>query len=70
MPKPLSNSTGILRITLINGIIFYQAGVFKMDPYAILKLSNQKLESKVVVKGSKKPIFNETFTFFINSSFK
>lgn len=38
-----------------------------MDPYIILKLSNQTLTSKVVTKGGKKPNFSETFTFYINN---
>lgn len=41
-----------------------------MDPYIILKLSNQTLTSKVVTKGGKKPNFSETFTFYINNSKK
>ncbi len=39
-----------------------------MDPYVVLKISNQEFTSKVAVKGGKKPNFFETFTFYINSS--
>jgi hypothetical protein len=40
MPPP-STSAGILKLTIKDGVIFYQAGMFKMDPYIKLKLSNQ-----------------------------
>ena len=41
-----------------------------MDPYVKIKLSNQEFETKVIPKGDKHPVFNETFTFHINSCFK
>lgn len=56
-PPTVSNSVGVLKVTLTNGVFFHQAGVFKMDPYAILKLANQQFESKVVYKGGKRPEF-------------
>ena len=41
-----------------------------MDPYVILKLSNQKFVSKVIEDGDKNPTFSESFTFFINSCYQ
>ena len=41
-----------------------------MDPYFKIRVSNQAAASKVVVKGGKDPIFNESFEFFINSSYQ
>ena len=41
-----------------------------MDPYFKLKVSNQSVTSKVVTKGGTAPIFNESFDFFINSSYQ
>jgi len=56
LPPP-STSSGILKITITNGVLFHQAGAFKMDPYIILTLSNQTYTSKMVEKGGKKPVF-------------
>ncbi len=44
--------------------------MFSMDPYVKLKVSNQTAISKVVRKGGKDPIFNESFEFFINSCYQ
>lgn len=41
VPPPISTSAGILKITIVDGVIFHQASLFKMDPYVKLKLSNQ-----------------------------
>lgn len=57
IPPVISSSAGILTITITNGVIFHQAGVFKMDPYLKLKLSNQEKTSKIVAKGGKSPNF-------------
>lgn len=44
--------------------------MFKMDPYVIVRLSNQTFTSKVIEDGDKNPNFSETFAFFINSCYK
>lgn len=62
------NIAGVLKITITNGVLFHQAGVFTMDPYLNISLLNQVFTSKVCKKGGVQPNFNETFTFFINSS--
>ncbi len=62
--------TGTLKITLLNAFIKHEASVFKMDPYVKVKLSNQEQTSKTISKGDKEPVFNEQFTFFINSCYK
>lgn len=67
LPPPPSASAGLLKITVTDGVLFHQAGAFKMDPYVLLKLSNQSFKSKVSIKGGKKPSFMETFSFIINS---
>lgn len=41
-----------------------------MDPYFKLKVSNQSATSKVITKGGREPIFNESFNFFINSCYQ
>ena len=41
-----------------------------MDPYIMLKLSNQEKRTITAVKGDKEPLFNETFDFYINSCYK
>lgn len=41
-----------------------------MDPYFKIKVSNQAVTSKIVSKGGKEPIFNESFDFFINSCYQ
>lgn len=66
----IATVTGTLKITILNAFIKHEASVFKMDPYIILKLSNQEQKSKVIAKGDKEPVFNEQFTFFINSCYK
>lgn len=70
IPPPLSTSAGTLNIKVTDGVLFHQASLFTMDPYVKLKLSNQEKTSKVVEKGGKTPNFNETFSFYINSSNK
>lgn len=68
-PIRLRTVTGRLKITITNAVIFHEVSSFKMDPYAIVKVSNQSFTSKIVEKGDKNPSFNETFSFFINSCF-
>lgn len=41
-----------------------------MDPYIKLRISNQAAQTQVLKKGGPNPIFNETFSFFINSCYK
>ena len=69
-PVKISTVTGTLKITILNAFIKRDASVFKLDPYIILKLSNQEKTTKTIVKGDKEPTFNESFTFFINSCYK
>lgn len=70
LPSKISTVTGSLKITVLNAFVKRDASVFKLDPYAVVKLSNQEKTSKVVSKGDKEPVFNEVFTFFINSCYK
>lgn len=48
----------------------HEASMFKMDPYIILRMSNQIKTTKVITDGDKSPEWNETFNFFINSCYK
>lgn len=66
----LSTVTGKLKITISNATLTHETSVFKMDPYIILKLSNQEKRTKTITKGDKEPAFFETFEFYINSCFK
>ena len=60
-PVRISTVTGRLKVTVSTAHIDYDASVFKMDPYVILKLSNQSFQTKVAVKADKSPSFMETF---------
>ena len=40
-PVRISTVTGSIKITILNAFIKHDASVFTMDPYVILKLSNQ-----------------------------
>lgn len=70
LPAKISTVTGSLKITVLNAFIKRDASVFKLDPYVVVQLSNQQKTSKVVSKGDKEPVFNEAFTFCINSCYK
>jgi hypothetical protein len=41
-----------------------------MDPYVIVKMSNQTFTGNVVPKGGCEPKFSDSFTFFVNSCYK
>ena len=69
-PVRLRTVTGKLKITITSAVVFHSVSSFKMDPYIILKLSNQVFNSKVIEDGDKNPTFSETFTFFINSCYQ
>lgn len=69
-PIRLKTVSGKLKITITNAVVFHKVSVFKMDPYVVLKLSNQTFTSKVAEDGDKEPNFSETFSFFINSCYK
>jgi|JI10StandDraft_1071094.scaffolds.fasta_scaffold980368_1 Ca2+-dependent lipid-binding protein len=66
-PIRLRTVTGKLKITITSATIFHEVSVFKMDPYLLVRLSNQCFTSKVAEKADKTPTFNETFSFFVNS---
>ena len=53
LPAKISTVTGSLKITVLNAFVKRDASVFKLDPYVIVKLSNQERTSKVVSKGDK-----------------
>ena len=46
--QKISTVTGTLKITILNAYIVHEASVFKMDPYVMLKLSNQEFTSKTI----------------------
>ena len=69
-PIRITTVTGRLRITITNAHVDYDASVFKLDPYIIIKFSNQVKETKVALKADKQPNFMESFEFYINSCFK
>lgn len=69
-PIRVVTPTGRLKITITNAILYHKVSSFKMDPYIILRLSNQTYTSKVIQDGDKEPSFFETFTFVINSYYK
>ncbi len=52
-PVRINTVTGKLKITITTAVLFHEVSVFKMDPYIILKLSNQVMTSKVIEKGDK-----------------
>lgn len=66
----ISTVTGRLKVTVSTAHVDYDASVFKMDPYIILKLSNQVRQTKVAAKADKSPNYMETFEFHINSCYK
>jgi Ca2+-dependent lipid-binding protein len=41
--------------------------MMKMDPYTHLKLGNVMHSTKIIKDGGTTPVFNEKFTWFINS---
>lgn len=69
-PIRLKTVTGKLKITITSAVVFHKVSMFKMDPYVVLKLSNQSFMSKVIENGDKEPNFSETFSFFVNSCYK
>lgn len=69
-PVKVNTVTGVLKITITNAVIFNKVSSFKMDPYLLIKLSNQSFSTKVVQDGDTQPTFSESFTFFINSCYK
>ena len=52
-PVRINTVTGKLKITITKATIFHEVSVFKMDPYLIMKLSNQEKRSKTILKGGK-----------------
>lgn len=70
LPSRMSTVTGTLKITTVSGHLSREASMFKMDPYIVLKMSNQTKTTKVIVDGDKSPQWNETFTFYVNSCYK
>lgn len=56
-PIRINTVTGKLKVTVTTAHITHEVSVFKMDPYLILRLSNQTFTSKVVEKGDKEPSF-------------
>ena len=54
----ISTVTGRRKVSVSTAHIDINTGVFKMDPYIILKLSNQKFQTKVAVKADKSPCYN------------
>lgn len=53
---------GVLRVTVKDAKIMHEtSSFFSMDPYIKIRMSNQSAETKVIAKGGKLPIFNESF---------
>lgn len=69
-PIRIQTVTGRIKITLTNAHVDHGVSSFKMDPYVILKLSNQTQQTTVINKGDHDPLFNQSFVFHINSCYK
>ncbi len=69
-PVRLRTVTGKLKITITTAVLFHEVSMFKMDPYVVIRLSNQTFTSKVIEDGDKNPNFSESFSFFVNSCYK
>lgn len=50
-PVRISTVTGWIKVTITSAHLNIDSGVFKFDPYVILKLSNQKMQTKIIPKG-------------------
>jgi Ca2+-dependent lipid-binding protein len=62
---------GVLEVKVIEALIEHETtSVFSMDPYVVIKFSNQKRSGTVVKKGGKNPKFNDIFRFIVNSNYK
>lgn len=66
----IATITGKLKLTITNAVLMHKVSLLKMDPYFILKISNQVNNSKIIPNGDMNPTFNESFVFYINSCFK
>ena len=46
--------TGVLKVTVVEAVVHHvTSSFFSMDPYAVVKLSNQTVRTKVAPKGGK-----------------
>jgi hypothetical protein len=52
-PIRLKTVTGKLKITITTAVVFHKVSMFKMDPYVVVRLSNQVFTSKVIEDGDK-----------------
>lgn len=66
--KAMSAPKGVLTLDVQDAILERDAAIMlKMDPYVELRLYHTRQLTKVIKNGDKTPIFNEQFTWFINS---
>ena len=70
LPSRISTVTGNLTITIQDGELFHETSVFKMDPYLVVRVSNQCFKTDFKKNAGKKPTFDESFKFVINSCYK
>jgi hypothetical protein len=58
----------VLTVKLQEALIEHETSKFStMDPYVVVKFSNQKFTGETVAKGGKNPKFTDVFRFFVNS---
>lgn len=64
----MSAPKGVLTLDVQDAILERDAAIMlRMDPYVELRLHHTRQVTKVIKNGAKSPIFNEQFTWFINS---
>lgn len=71
--KPGKRDTvfGVFEVQLVEANIEHITSSFStMDPYVIIKFSNQTFRGEVVKNGGQKPQFKDKHTFFVNSYYK
>ena len=53
--------SGMLRLTLVDATLTHSTEFFaKMDPYVTITVAGFRVKSKVIKKGGKHPVWNET----------
>lgn len=71
--KPGKRDTvfGVFEVKLVEAHIQHLTSSFStMDPYVVVKFSNQVFKGEVAKKGGTNPKFNDKNTFFVNSLYK
>lgn len=71
--KPGKKDTvfGVFEVQLVEANIEHITSRFTtMDPYVVVKFSNQTFKGEVVKNGGQKPQFKDRHVFFVNSYYK